>query len=300
MSASDLSVDISRPASNGSLVNFQTTPLSIPVSSEADITLNYAAADGPILRAAGTLDVDLFGFFRLSGFFSVQKSTDQLVLADDQNSVQDVDLLTIGGKHISAFAGVNGNSSNRMGLALSDVEFGLVMATSRADRARQWTALSAAAGSVEILGLPEITLSAEDLSVSINQPDATGKVLDFSRKMVFVKTGTDSLDGVTVDTGVTLDFEGSRGPVLEASGTLTIAVSDFFHVSGSLAVTKSSETLTLSDESSVSTDLLTIAGSGINAFAGVNYSTDSAVGLSLTDTQFALAVATDRQDNSRK
>ncbi|MFM8474422.1 MAG: beta strand repeat-containing protein, partial [Planctomycetaceae bacterium] len=299
-SASGLSVNINRAARNGQIVDFSRTPLTIPIGSVSDITLNYAAADGPMLRATGTLDLDLFGFVSLSGSFAMQKSSDQLVLADGNSTVQDVDLLTIGGRNINAFAGVNGGSSDRMGLALSNVEFGLAMATSKADPTRQWTALSATAGGVEIVGIPNVTLSAEDLTLSINQPDSQGKVLDFSQKMLFVKTGTALLDDDTVDTGVTLDFEGSRGAVLEAAGTLTLGVGEFFNVSGSLAVTKSSKILTLSDASSVTTNLLTIAGSGINAFAGVNYNTNSAVGLSLTNTQFALALATDSRNNSRK
>ena len=69
ISATDLSVDISRAAANGQLVNFSATPLAIPGTA---ITLDYAAADGPVLQAAGTLDVDLFGFVRLAGSFAVQ------------------------------------------------------------------------------------------------------------------------------------------------------------------------------------------------------------------------------------
>ena len=300
MSANDLSVDISRPDKNGQLVNFSASPLTVSTGPNSSMTLNYAAADGPILRASGSLEVDLFGFVSLSGSFAVQKSETQVVLADDNSTVVDVELLTIGAKDVNAFAGVNGGSSDRMGLALSGVEFGLALATSKTDPTRNWTAFSATASSVEIVGVPDVTLSATDLALSVNRPDSQGIVLDFSEQMLFVKTGTMTLDGEAVDTGVTIDFEGSRGSLLEASGTLTLGVGGFFNVSGSLAVTKSSETLTLSDASLVNVDLLTIGGSGISAFAGVNYNPPSGTGLSLTDTEFAFALATDRQNTARK
>ncbi|MEI7702628.1 MAG: hypothetical protein WCK86_22730, partial [Planctomycetia bacterium] len=300
MSATDLSVDISRPDKNGQLVNFSASPLSVSTGPDSSMTLNYNSADGPILKASGTLNVDLFGFVSLNGTFAMNKSETQVNLADSNSTVLDVDLLTIGGKNVSAFAGVNSGSSDRMGLSLSGVEFGLALATSKTDSSRRWTALSATADSVEIVGLSNVTLSATDLALSVNRPDSQGTVLDFSQQMLSVKTGTETLNGETVDTSVVLDFEGSRGSLLEASGTLTLAVGGFFNVTGSLAVTKSSETLTLSDETSVDVDLLTIGGRGLSAFAGVNYNSASQTGLLLTNTEFALSLATDSRDTSRK
>ncbi|MFN9291973.1 MAG: hypothetical protein ACK6EB_28180, partial [Planctomyces sp.] len=56
----------------------------------------------------------------------------------------------------------------------------------------------------------------------------------------------------------------------------------------------------MSDATSVTADLLTIGGTGISAFAGVNYNSPNAAGLSLTNAEFALALATDSQNPARK
>ncbi|MEI7702281.1 MAG: hypothetical protein WCK86_20965, partial [Planctomycetia bacterium] len=300
MSATDLTVDISRPDKNGGLVNFSASPLSVVTGPSSTMTLNYAAADGPILRASGTLDVDLFGFVSLRGSFAVQKSETQVTLADTNSTSLDVDLLTIGARDVNAFAGVNGGSSDRMGLSLTGVEFGLAVATSKTDASRRWTALSARAGSVEVVGLPDVTISATDLSLAVNRADSQGTVIDFSKDMVFIETGTVTLEGESFVSGVALDFDGSRGPLLEAAGTMTLGVGGFFNVTGSLAVSKSAATVTLSDASQASVDLLTIGGSGISAFAGVNYNSPSAAGLSLTNTEFALVMASDSVNTARK
>jgi len=230
MAASDLTVDISQPDKNANLVNFAAAPLAVPTGPGSSITLDYAATAGPILRASGTLEVDLFGFVSLSGSFAVRKSQEQFILADANSTVDDVDLLTIGGRNINAFAGVNAGSSNRVGLALSGVEFGLALATSKSDPTRSWAALAANATSVEIVGIPDVTISATDLALSINHPDVQGTVLDFSQKMLFVKTGTEISDGETIDTGVTLDFDSE---ILEASATLNLGVAGFFNATGS-------------------------------------------------------------------
>ncbi|MDP6190831.1 MAG: hypothetical protein QF872_08495, partial [Gammaproteobacteria bacterium] len=103
-----------------------------------------------------------------------------------------------------------------------------------------------------------------------------------------------------VSGGLTLDMDGSRGALLEASGNMRIAMSDFFAVAGSFALSKSSSRLTLSDQSVVDVDLLTVGAAGVSAFAGLNGGTAKAVGLSLSNVSFALVVAGDKADVTRR
>jgi hypothetical protein len=297
MSADDLLVAINTPDSDGHLIDYSVAPFSVATGPDSSMTVDFDAADGALLQASATLDIDLFGFVLLNGSFAISKSETQITLADTDRSKVDVELLTIGATGVNAFAGVNGHSSDRTGLALSDLEFGLALATSKTDSTRRWTALSASAAGVELVGVTDVTLSATDLSLAVNRPDVQGTVIDFAESFLSVETGTDS-DGIA--STVTIDFDGSRGPLLEAAGTLTIGVGDFFNVNGSLTINKSAETLALSDGSTVDVELLTIGGTGIDAFAGVNYATAQATGLSLSDTEFALVMAADKNNTARK
>ena len=102
---------------------------------------------------------------------------------------------------------------------------------------------------------------------------------------------------ITVNVGggndVVFDFAGADGTLLRAAGNVTLTVDDFFHVHGGLAFERSSETIRLSDGTSVDTNLLTIgASNGLTAFVGVNGPADQAdaLGISLSDVNFALAL----------
>ena len=195
VAASDLAVELNRPDQNGHLINFSDQPLLVTTGPQSSMTLDFDAADGPVLKASAAFDIDLFGFVLLNGSFEVSKSETQVTLADADSTSLDVELLTIGATGVNAFAGVNGNSSDRQGLALSDVEFGLALATSKTDPARRWTALTATAGSVELVGVNDLTLSATDLSLAVSRADVQGDVIDFSDSFLSVETGKDS-DGV--------------------------------------------------------------------------------------------------------
>jgi len=138
LSASDLAVELNQPDQDGHLINFSDQPLLVATGPDSSMTLDFDAADGPVLKASATFDIDLFGFVLLNGSFAVSKSETQVILADADSTNLDVELLTIGATNVNAFAGVNGNSSDRQGLALSDVEFGLALATSKTDPSRRW------------------------------------------------------------------------------------------------------------------------------------------------------------------
>ena len=65
------------------------------------------------------------------------------ILGELDRADVDVDLLAIGGTGLNAFAGVNGGTDDEIGLRLSGLEFGLALASERADAnpattARTW------------------------------------------------------------------------------------------------------------------------------------------------------------------
>ncbi|MFM7837732.1 MAG: hypothetical protein ACKPJD_38560, partial [Planctomycetaceae bacterium] len=135
-------------------------------------------------------------------------------------------------------------------------------------------------------GIPGLTLTSQNLSVLVNQPDASGTVMNLAADPLQVLSGPGR--------SVTLDFASSAGPLLEASGTMNVSVESFFTLAGDFAIRRSSDTLQDSTGANVDVDLLTLGAENLTAFAGLNGGTSDAIGLSLADAGFALAVATSK------
>ncbi len=90
---------------------------------------------------------------------------------------------------------------------------------------------------------------------------------------------------------VTLDMDGAKGDLLQASGHLTVDLFGFFQLDGDFAIEKSTETVTLADADPtdatpaevVTVDMLTIGANDVSAFAGVGGGTAGAIGLDLDE-----------------
>ena len=93
---------------------------------------------------------------------------------------------------------------------------------------------TATAGSAGLIGIDGLTLSGTNIAVEANSAsDPLGPVADFS--------GTHNLDLATgPDSSITLDADGSLGPLLRASGHLKLDVFGFVQAEGDLALQKSS------------------------------------------------------------
>ncbi|MFM7832089.1 MAG: hypothetical protein ACKPJD_09885, partial [Planctomycetaceae bacterium] len=130
-----------------------------------------------------------------------------------------------------AFAGVNGGTANAAGLSLSGVNFGFAAATDRLDGQRRWKTLQATAGTVAVVGIPDVTIEGTNLGISINRADANGVVANYKNAPLSVPLSAGQSYSVNLD--------GSAGALLQASGTLTVSVSDFFRVTGSFALRRS-------------------------------------------------------------
>jgi hypothetical protein len=289
LSASDLAVEINRPDSTGQVIDWASLPLSVS-SDPAAPSLDMDGQLGSLVQASGTFAIGVNGFFQVGGSLALRRSSGSVTLADASNTTTAVDLLTIGGQGLSAFAGVNGGTANAVGMALSGVDFALALASSQADPTRKWTALSASAASSSFSGVPGVSLSGSNLGVSINRPDKNGVLIDFAAAPLTVRTGP--------STTRSLDLTGQSGPLLEVSGALALDVSGFFTASGTFALRKSTGTITLDDASTKNVDLLTIGAANITAFAGSNGASSERTGLSLGGVEFALAIASDQASPS--
>ncbi|MBA3854743.1 MAG: hypothetical protein C0503_10015, partial [Gemmatimonas sp.] len=230
-------------------------------------------ADQLLRVVIGQGELQLADFIYLSGTFALESKPQSVTLAD--GSEVETMMLTIGGTNIDGFAGVNGpaDADGAVGFAFTGLEFALGLFTPDADQEAiadlRWTTLKATADSFTLVGLPGIGVEATELSLAVNRvsgvadgDDADLRVIDYSAEALEVLVGPSA----TVD----FDFAGEFGQLLEVAGTINLTIGNFFYVAGSLAFRSASETLTLADGEEVETRVLTLGGTDLDAFAGLN------------------------------
>ena len=300
-----------------------------------------------LLRAQGTLVIGIFDFFFLSGSFAFEKTSHTVTLSDGTSQPVNLLTIGAGnvsafaginGPYIlddndtpNYFTDDIVNES-ALGLSLQNVNFALALMsaprpTLPADAPapeptddgvdlRTWTALQASVGSAEFVGIDGLTIQVREFSVSINQNGGTlGDGTTANPNTTFVDFSADATKDGTVGTPLdiktgpdsffTMALDGKT--LLEASGRITLNVFGFFYLSGGFAFTKTTDTVTLSDGTSQTVDLMTVGAGNVNAFAGINgpYILDdngtpkdftddtvneSVLGLSLYNVNFALAL----------
>ncbi|HND53574.1 MAG TPA: hypothetical protein PLV92_14295, partial [Pirellulaceae bacterium] len=300
-SGTDLSIEITRGAIDGSLLDFFADPIEVhtgPGASDS-IRLAFDAKQGPITRLEGAVELNVAGYFQVSGDLQFDLTTAELPVAqppapgdgDGEQEIANVKQLIIGASGVDAFIGLNGGSPDAIGFEAHDVEFALALSTDVLDPTRQWTSLSAAAGSVAFVGVDGLTLDATDVEVDINRA-SVGGVLDFSAEPLVVATGP----GRTRE----IDFSGSLGQLTRARATLDVNLFDFFSVNGDFEFVQSQGSVKLSDGGTINADLMTLGGNDVNAFAGINFGDGDQVGVSLGGVNFGLAFIVDQADASRQ
>ncbi|MFM7866022.1 MAG: hypothetical protein ACKPHU_17555, partial [Planctomycetaceae bacterium] len=179
-----LAIDLNRPlgtaaggAANTSIVDFSARPLNVLMDDGSTVSITHPSSSGALLRVGADATIGVADFFFVNGSFGVQSATRSLNLSD--GTTVDADVLTIGGQNASAFAGVNGGTANAAGLSLSGVNFGFAAATDRLDGQRRWKTLQATAGTVAVVGIPDVTIEGTNLGISINRADANGVVANY-------------------------------------------------------------------------------------------------------------------------
>ncbi|MGV2341201.1 MAG UNVERIFIED_CONTAM: hypothetical protein LVR18_46840 [Planctomycetaceae bacterium] len=304
ISATSLNLSLNRPAAtNGPVIDFASTKLTVRTGTSTTRDLDLSGTDGALLEASGTFTIDVAGFFNVSGSLAVRKSDFNLALHDGTKKLDGttaVSLLTVAGTGLTAFAGMNASdATNKAGLNLTGVNFALAVATETADTKRKWTTLKAGVTSVAVTGITGVTMSSTNLAVQINRKASDSTLADYktTQNTFTLAKGTNG----GADTTIVLDTDGSKGELTEASGTIKIAVQSFFTVNGTFSVRSSHDTaVTLSNGTTIDADLLTIGGTNVSAFAGLNGGSATQTGISLGSTDFGLALITDRADAKRK
>ncbi|WP_169805972.1 LEPR-XLL domain-containing protein, partial [Azohydromonas lata] len=233
---------------------------------------------------AGLQEVALTGaslvagdFFRVGGDFAFHRSTMTAKLAADTlgtaaNEASDgllMDLLTLGGQGLSASAGLAGG----VGLQLAGVQFGLVLMSAREDTSRRWSTLQAKSTGVDFKGLSGFKASGSNLALSLNTASqASDAVVDYAsgKTALSVSTGAGNL---------AVNLDGSKGKLLELRGDLTVDVTGFVQLSGSLG---------FSVQGQGASQQLVAVGTSVSAVL----SAGSSASVSLNNASFGLRVGT--------
>ncbi|MFM7569482.1 MAG: hypothetical protein ACKO8O_12390, partial [Betaproteobacteria bacterium] len=304
------------------VIDYSAQQLEVLAGPTQTIMIDSDGALGELTRASADFKLDVFGFAQLEGFLSFDQSTQTVALADrvvNASGVQvspatqvQATVLKVGGAGVSAFVGINGNTGERIGLSMSGANFGLALITDRADSSRKWTTLEASASSVAFEGIDGLTAKADTLTVTVNRASkAADPVVDYALVNAAQPNGARRTE-LSIKTGATtttrLSVDGAEGRVLKAAGNLDIDLFGFVSVKGGFAVESRSQAVTLSDGSKIEkADLITIGGSRVDAFAGINGGyddttgllKDGAQGLSLGQVNFGLALISDPADPKR-
>ena len=131
-----------------------------------------------ILAVEAFVEINLFGFFYVSGFFAFEKSNATVNLYDSMEDPVPVEMLTIGASNVEAFAGVNGpaDEPGAIGLSLTGVDFAIVLMKAKAptdgsiptDR-RTWTAVKARITEAALVGIDNVEITVTNFWVLVNQ-----------------------------------------------------------------------------------------------------------------------------------
>ena len=186
VSASNLDLALNRPANDGTLINFAAAPITVKTGPSSTRSLDLSGANGPLLEATGNLTVDVAGFFRVSGSLGFKKSDFDLKLSD--GTTKSVQMLTVAGEDLSAFAGMKASSPDKAGLNLTGVDFALAVASDKDDTTRRWTTLQANADSIALTGITGVTMASSDLAVTINRAANDGTIADYSSTPLTLNT----------------------------------------------------------------------------------------------------------------
>jgi hypothetical protein len=291
-SVSDMAIELNT-ASSGSVADFKDAPLTSP-DSESALAFDFDGALGEQLRAVGDVRLGLEGFVEVNGRLAMERFEDTVTLSS--GFTVDANILAFSAFDANGFIGVPGEAGEPgMGIAINGVDLAVaIVKPTDASDTRTWTSLTANAAEATITGIPAdiLSVSAEAVTIELNLASSGNAVVDWSTKpYVFEQLGQQ----------IELNFNGTRGAILEASGTLVVEVARLLFVQGRFTISSETTQVQLADSSSVEVRTFQLEASGLEAFAGVRATEEDGVdrGLTLSAVDFAVRIAkpTDAADS---
>ena len=288
--------------SNIKLVGNTTgSAVSATVDNPSGGTFDIDYADGTeLLHFSGSVDVSVKDFFRVKGDFTFSSGeTTTATLAD--GSTKEVSVVMMAAVGAELFAGVHGDADDpaALGLRMTGIDFAFLgFAPTDISDTTSYHALRASAASAELLGGTGVTVSVTDLTARANS-SSVGAVINLAAGDLDGDGDEDGKTSVTVGSSV-IDFAFDEA-LIEVIATVTVEVAGFVHFNGDIAVRRGATTnAILSDGSSKQVSMLTIGGTGLDLFVGVNGRGADELGFSLTNVSVALALVkpTDEADTN--
>jgi hypothetical protein len=207
------------------LMNQQTGEEAIDfIASDVSIgDLSFDFNEANTSRIAADMDINLFGLYSTSDYYSFDKVSQSVVFAD--GSTGNVDLLTLGGHVDSVFAGVNKDTDQAIGFEMNDAGFGIALAIDSTDPGNFWVTAQASAEETGFIGLDNLGLQADDIQLVINTASNDGRVIDYSAKTLDITYGLSvSGNGTSDAVAYTLDAQGDESMGISVGyGELDIA-----------------------------------------------------------------------------
>ncbi|MFM8573594.1 MAG: hypothetical protein ACKOAU_18505, partial [Pirellula sp.] len=235
---------------------------------------------GNITDRAGVLEVQIEDFLVLGGDADFSRVT-QSVSLDNGVQVSNARVLKLGLTSGNFFAGSNYGQPSEQGYKASNINLGLAIITD-VPGGKTWVALTGTASGISTIGFDKFSLSASDLSVSVNTSSG-GRVVDFN-------AGGSQSGGtpMSIPAGPTINFDGDSGRLLQVSGTInSLNLYDLVFGTASLTLTSrlvdvsfNGTTLSLDNAS-----LLSFGLSDLDIYAGT-----SGTGVRITGGTIALGV----------
>ncbi|HEY3763325.1 MAG TPA: hypothetical protein VGN23_16385, partial [Verrucomicrobiae bacterium] len=296
ITSTNLQVLVNGSNSGNSAVNFVTTFGSTGLSvatGGTPINLNYTTQ---FLQVSGTFQISYTGFIYISGTIAIQTQAAASVTLTNgttNQSPQTMSELTIGGTGLTVFAGINGpaTNSNAVGVQLAGVTFGMALFTSSSGKV--YYGVESTGGTLTDVGLPTgFSIGASNISVYVNGSNDGNNVVNFDS---FAPN-----TGLTVPTGasttINIDF---KQQFLEVTASFSLIFNGFVDITGTMAIqSQAAASVTLTNgtttQAAQTMSELTIGGTGITIFAGINgpATNSNAVGFQITNAAFALAMFT--------
>lgn len=220
---------------------------------DGEVTLDFTETGTSNVKAlSGSVLFSLAGFTTLSANFSFQK-TDAVTGTATRTQID------VSATMVNVFLGANEGAANETGLRITGAGFALRMFktvdTSLMTQAPSTYALVAGGGTVELVGVPDLALTAS-LTVMVNK---TAAAVTFTTPAVTVPAGIQSIQGSVT--------------------ALTIA--DAITLSGNFSFTKQVDSM------NPNVTKLLVGANGINVFLGAD---DQSVGLRVQDAMLGLVI----------
>jgi len=257
--------------------------LTVP-TGVGSVDLDYSSA---LLRVAlGNATLIIGDYIHVSGGFAFTYQQSLSVTLNDTNgTIRTVDAYAFGAGSVDVFVGdgpyfvdanpvddddgfVDGRNENAVGLALENVNFGLLLMkpTDMAYKSTKYIALQANADRVGLVGIDVLELSATGVSVEFNSVNNSANpndkvVVDFSLNNYLLDTG----NGVLV-------FKHSKNLMRASIAEANLRIDSYVFVNGALAFEKG-EALDLIDSnggSLLNASSINIGASGLTMFVGIN------------------------------